>query len=569
MDRDTVISYLRDADGIEFVSDLAPTRMGAEDFPLHLMMCNLFVNGNAVAIKLLITKWFPRQLPIFFLEKYDALGFLPHIEPRGNICFLEKESIYINEEEPRVVFEASVELAIQTLSDGLSKANWQDFREEFQVFWERNQSVSSLPLSSFIKVIEEPKIIQIVKDQKKAMAFDLENAELQKRIHFKDGKGLTKTGIYIPLTIDCEIIPPKYTRSWTGDEFVDWLNPKISEEHWALLRDSILNKRANRFEYLLIGIPRNTGATILVGGHLKSKGNSKHPLVTPNSGWGFTMHSVKRLDPSAFLPRGGAKTLLQEKAVLLVGCGSVGSHFAIELAKAGVGKIHLVDNDKIELENVQRYALGFQYVGVHKVTAIKEFLNSNYWLSQVESYEVSLENFLDIENLDLGKYDLIVSATGNPTINIYLNKLAREDKIPLLIGWNEPFGIGGHALLDSAEGKGCYRCLFRNQYNIASFSGKDQPKPFHRKHLGCGEVFTPYSALDSVRTSELMTRSAISFLSDRTLKSQILSWKGDKTDFENEGFIVSERYTNQTQEKMDENRFSFVQNGCPNCGKTE
>ena len=421
---------------------------------------------------------------------------------------------------------------------------------------------------SFINVGEEPKKIQLLKNQKKAIIFDIDkDIERQKSIHFNKKNPLAKSGVYIPLKLDCEIIPPKYDQSWTVDEFVGWLKPKVSDEHWQTLTKSILDKRPTRFEYLLLGIPRETGPTILVGIHLKPKKKTSYPLLANNTDWGLDLLRISRLDSPAFLPRGGAKLELQDKSILLVGCGSVGSHLAIDLSKAGIGTLQLVDNDKIKLENLQRFAIGFQYVGMPKANAIKEYLSKNYLYTFARSFEGTLEKFLDDQDTDIKNYDLVISAIGDPTMNLYLNKLAKKLNIPLLIGWNEPFGIGGHAQLSISNQVGCYRCLYRDTYNIASFAAKEQPKPFHRKHLGCGEVYTPFSALDSIRTSELMARMTISFLSGEDNQAQILSWKGEKTDFENQGFNLSTRFTKQTQDEINENRFGFVQERCPHCSK--
>src|SRR6185295_2191278 len=52
----------------------------------------------------------------------------------------------------------------------------------------------------------------------------------------------------------------------------------------------------------------------------------------------------------------GQKKLLASRA-LVVGCGALGSVLANTLARAGVGKLRLVDRDFLELNNLQRQVL--------------------------------------------------------------------------------------------------------------------------------------------------------------------------------------------------------------------
>ncbi|HEY9116833.1 MAG TPA: E2/UBC family protein, partial [Roseivirga sp.] len=120
MDRDLLLTYIEETEGIEFIKDLVDVRLfnKEKEQPIFKFECQFTVDGKKVPVYLLITKWFPEHLPLFYLPEYDYLGFLPHIEPSGLICYLEKESVYVNREEPKAVFQASAELAIQTLKKG-------------------------------------------------------------------------------------------------------------------------------------------------------------------------------------------------------------------------------------------------------------------------------------------------------------------------------------------------------------------------------------------------------------------------------------------------------------------
>ncbi len=55
--------------------------------------------------------------------------------------------------------------------------------------------------------------------------------------------------------------------------------------------------------------------------------------------------------------------------VLVVGCGALGSHTAEALARAGVGRLTLVDRDVLEVHNLHRVGLmGPEELGRPKAT---------------------------------------------------------------------------------------------------------------------------------------------------------------------------------------------------------
>lgn len=63
---------------------------------------------------------------------------------------------------------------------------------------------------------------------------------------------------------------------------------------------------------------------------------------------------------------------MMDKCAFMLGCGSVGSLVALELARAGVGTFVLVDNDIVEYHNLCRHQCGIHEVGSFKVDAMKK-----------------------------------------------------------------------------------------------------------------------------------------------------------------------------------------------------
>ena len=59
--------------------------------------------------------------------------------------------------------------------------------------------------------------------------------------------------------------------------------------------------------------------------------------------------------------------IMLKKGAIIIGCGSVGSLVALELARAGVGRFFLIDMDIMGYHNICRHQCGIQDVGKYKV----------------------------------------------------------------------------------------------------------------------------------------------------------------------------------------------------------
>lgn len=64
--------------------------------------------------------------------------------------------------------------------------------------------------------------------------------------------------------------------------------------------------------------------------------------------------------------------IMLRKGVVVIGCGSVGSLVALELARAGVGRFFLIDMDILSYHNICRHQCGILDVGKYKTTALRE-----------------------------------------------------------------------------------------------------------------------------------------------------------------------------------------------------
>ena len=63
---------------------------------------------------------------------------------------------------------------------------------------------------------------------------------------------------------------------------------------------------------------------------------------------------------------------LKNARVAVAGLGGLGSNIALMLARAGVGTLHLIDFDEVDLSNLNRQQYFISHLGMYKTDAIKE-----------------------------------------------------------------------------------------------------------------------------------------------------------------------------------------------------
>jgi molybdopterin/thiamine biosynthesis adenylyltransferase/rhodanese-related sulfurtransferase len=148
---------------------------------------------------------------------------------------------------------------------------------------------------------------------------------------------------------------------------------------------------------------------------------------------------------------------LKASSVLIVGLGGLGSPVALYLAAAGVGKIGLVDYDKVELSNLQRQVIhDVQHEGELKaVSAAKRLSDLNPEI-EVNPLPV-LFNSDNARKISEG-YDIIVDGTDNIPTRYLVNDLAVLTH--RLYVYGSIFRFEGQVSVFGAENGACYRCLF-------------------------------------------------------------------------------------------------------------
>lgn len=202
---------------------------------------------------------------------------------------------------------------------------------------------------------------------------------------------------------------------------------------------------------------------------------------------------------------------LRNAGVFLAGIGGLGSISAYYMTAAGVGRLRLVDGDRVALSNLNRQIMhGVPDIGQWKTVSAEEKLNRLNPGCRLEPVRetITRENVIDL----VRGFDLILDATDNMAARQALNRASIALRIPFIYG-----GIKGFTgMLSTFRPKttACFECIF-----------PENPKPLDRP-IG---VLGPTAGL----TASLQCIEAIKYILDgeSSLENKLLRIDGGNMSF--------------------------------------
>ena len=152
---------------------------------------------------------------------------------------------------------------------------------------------------------------------------------------------------------------------------------------------------------------------------------------------------------------------LQQKflsaCVAVCGLGGLGSNAAISLARAGVGTLHLIDFDKVDISNLHRQQYAVSQLGMYKTEAMKQTLAEVAPYCEVVTHTLKLTE----ENLSLiADCDIVCECFDNAECKaILVNGAAERYSEKYIVAASGMSGLHtGNTIQTKRLGKRLYIC---------------------------------------------------------------------------------------------------------------
>ncbi|WP_180609189.1 ThiF family adenylyltransferase [Agrobacterium vitis] len=576
-------------EGLSFVAlsddERSTIREGA--YPIGWKLAVSFEYGKQHTIAVMLPEGFPYIAPrLAVLDAPPVLSW-PHLEEGKLLCVFPPETSVDPENAAGQVKEL-VHQGVRLIQDILVGKLDIDFEREFTAYWRRGASQGRQEFRSLLEPGGDHRVVWIWRGATIHVVAETENALRDWLINYfgTEKPFVNKLGRTLYLRAKSTIHPIAYpgtaadlSRLFAGDAVALKL---ITEQAIA---------GGDRDALITFPTPTGSGfaaVSITPGGPKPPPG--KH-FVDPM--WnGFrkgrmppdiaamrataaasrvNRHKVERVDHDWIHGRDHdpRQAILKNANVLIVGCGSLGSSVAELLARAGVGRLTIMDGEVLDWPNISRHALGADHVGKFKASALSSRLTAAFphlsGISAIDS-QLTTANATQLEGRDL-----VITTTGTWAVDSLVNEYQRGGVVSTaLYTWLEPHAAAAHAVTVPSGGA-CLRCHISSRGEFAMPvstwpEGGTVPVP------SCGGTFSPYGAAELGFAHALVAEQAIEALASPPKDSRHAVWIGRTARWLNMGGSVGYTWLETVGDPGEGglviSRPWLVRQGCPVCGGT-
>lgn len=504
--------YLNERYSFHELSAYQKNKLGSSDYQdiwgVEIKIFDSEDNLIPVKIYLGFPEAFPVTVPSVFLakESYEQFQFYPHIEPDQKVCLFTKD-VQPNMDLPGEVVGKVISMTASVLENGIRGQNSEEYEEEFEAYWYQSYSRKDKIDFRYLVMAETPLVVgkvkmiclerplqcyrYIIHQNESSVENFKEFLEVQE-IKYKE------VPIFFLSDVDQFHFPP-FSRS--NKQMVNFYQ-KLNQEQLVKLKsffNSKLEPKVFLFEKSVEGEVKYLGWRHQSphpppGSHKTFSAYEKLIFWNPNE-------NIIRIYPQMFSKKrlvkrsAGIENGASKKMYALAGLGSIGSNL-IHFFKGINTDFRLIDTEKLDLENIGRHLLGFNYVGWNKSDALKDFLSRESPLNHVDVRNSSILKIVKEDVEFINSAQCLMVSIGMYNTEKFLAEALRNGiiKVPIFFFWVEPYLFGGHCLyLNPSDPK--FECYYDEEGFFKFNVVKDYNNPnLTMKEAGCQSVYTPYSS---------------------------------------------------------------------------
>ena len=197
---------------------------------------------------------------------------------------------------------------------------------------------------------------------------------------------------------------------------------------------------------------------------------------------------------------------LRDCWIVVVGAGALGAPTVGELARAGVGHIDVIDDDRFDLNNSVRHVLPIDAAGELKAMAVASWAGEQNPFSEVKGHYLTAgEDPHDEVKSLVDAADVVIDATGLHHVTRVLHRQCSINDVPLVSAGLSLGGYGGRVLV-LKQPRPCLDCFL---------SDESIPRPNEEvveegvTPYGCSHPAASCAGFDSTELASNIARTAV------------------------------------------------------------
>jgi len=155
---------------------------------------------------------------------------------------------------------------------------------------------------------------------------------------------------------------------------------------------------------------------------------------------------------------------LQNKKIVIIGAGGLGSSLAFALGASGIGEIHIIDFDEVSLHNIHRqiaFKMGDE--GKNKAQVNAELIMQRCPFTKAIAHACDFQTW----NQKGIEVDLLIDATDNLPTRGDINTYAKKKQLPWIYGSVEAFH-GQVCFIDKSSFNDAFKIIQKTPAGIAA-----------------------------------------------------------------------------------------------------
>jgi molybdopterin/thiamine biosynthesis adenylyltransferase len=479
-----------------------------------------------VSVEFHIKDWDFIDYPLIkVISGIDRQALTPHINRFGWFCYFQEGSVILDRYAPAISVTQCLTQAQQVLTSILFDKNFRDqsVQDEFLIHWLNGQSTR----------IDHVLLGNLQADEKFTHYWIISLGTARHVLlssNVNEVNALSKTlGTDPPKTTTCPCwifeslkVPtvPDVMPSSIKTVF-DWLRVWDRKVYQAI--QNVLDTETSYLDFKFASFAIRTPVGCIGFGFemdiLVSLGAKKRPklyrqyLHGRGGIKGILRLSFNEIGSDFVHSRNLTFADLKGKRIKVIGNGAIGSYLAQALVRLGAGSgngtLSLIDPDNMKPENLGRHALGYPALFKAKAQVLKEELQRQFPMANIESIVGDVRS-----EPQLFDCDLVIDATGEESVSEWINaqRLHVSPLTPVLHVWILGNGSAVQTLWCQGRKTACYRCLIKPStlgHREARFPVLSEI-PL-RRQIGCTS-FSPYSVSAPMGAASLATEILVDWM---------------------------------------------------------